>query len=113
MGTVLEFPSQRAQGLAYLDTQLRQLLRSKGADDELVNFAAEQLTKTYASLTESEQYRFAIQLPPTINEADSAHLYHEIETGLEGIRAENHALMIELIAQLVLTKVQLFQHERD
>jgi hypothetical protein len=48
-----------------------------------------------------------------MNEADSSHLYSEIEAGLRGIRAENHALMIELVAQLVLTKVQLFQHERD
>ena len=113
MGTVLEFPSQQAQGLAYLDKQLRQLLRSKGADDELIDFAAEQLTKTYATLTETEQYQFSVQLPPDMNEAESSHLYREIETGLQGIRAENHALMIELVAQLVLTKVQLFQHERD
>jgi hypothetical protein len=113
VGPVLEFPSQQAQGLAYLDKQLRQLLATKGADDELIDFAAKQLTKTYAALSESEQYQFSVQLPPDMNEADSAHLYSEIETGLRGIRTENHALMIELVAQLVLTKVQLFQHERD
>ena len=113
MGTILEFPSQQAQGLAYLDKQLRQLLRSKGADDQLIDFAAEQLTKTYAALTETEQYQFSVQLPPDMSEADSSHLASEIETGLQGIRAENHALMIELVAQLVLTKVQLFQAERD
>ena len=113
MGTLLEFPSQQAQGLAYLDQQLRQLLHSKGADDELINFAAQQLTKTYATLSESEQYRFSIQLPAGITKADSEQLQRDIESGLEGIRAENHALMIELIAQLVLAKVQLFQHERD
>ena len=113
MGKVLEFPSQQVQGLAYLDTQLRKLLVSKGADPLLIDFAAQQLTQTYAQLSESEQYSFSIQLPPDVNDADGEALYHQINTGLEGIRAENHALMIKLVAQLVLTKVRLFQHERE
>ena len=113
MGKVLEFPSQQAQGLAYLDGQLRKLLASKGADQPLVDFAADQLTRTYAELSESEQYSFSIQLPPNMTDDDSERLNQQINTGLEGIRTENHALMIKLVAQLVLTKVQLFQHERD
>ncbi len=112
MGKVLEFPSQQAQGLAYLDTQLRNLLANKGADQPLIDFAADQLTRTYAELSESEQYSFSIQLPPSISDADSEALNQQINTGLEGIRAENHALMIKLVAQLVLAKVQLFQRER-
>lgn len=113
MGKVLEFPSQQAQGLAYLDTQLRNLLASKGADQKLIDFAAKVLTQTYAELSESEQYSFSIQLPVGISENDSAALNQQINTGLEGIRAESHALMVRLVAQLVLTKLQLFQHERD
>ena len=113
MGKVLEFPSQQVQGLAYLDAQLRALLASKGADQPLIDFAAEQLTRTYAELSESEQYSFSIQLPQGVNDADSEALNQQINTGLEGIRAENHALMIKLVAQLVLAKVQLFQHERE
>ncbi len=113
MAKVLEFPSQQVQGLAYLDTQLRTLLASKGADQALIDFAAGQLTRSYAELSESEQYSFSIALPAGINDADSEALNQQINTGLEGIRAENHALMIKLVAQLVLTKVQLFQHERE
>jgi len=113
MGKILEFPSQQAQGLAYLDSQLRKLLASKGADQQLIDFAADQLTRTYAELSESEQYRFSIQLPPGISEEESGELNKQVATGLEGIRAENHALMIKLVAQLVLAKVKLFQHERD
>lgn len=113
MGKVLEFPSRQVQGLAYLDGQLRKLLASKDADQTLIDFAAEQLTRTYAQLSESEQYSFSIQLPPGIDDADSEDLNQQINTGLEGIRVENHALMVKLVAQLVLTKVQLFQHERE
>ncbi len=113
MGKVLEFPSQQAQGMAYLDTQLRNLLASKGADQKLIDFAAKVLTQTYAELSQSEQYSFSIALPAGISEKDSAELNRQINTGLEGIRAESHALMVRLVAQLVLTKLQLFQHERD
>ena len=32
MGDILEFPSQQAQGLAYLERQLREMLAARGAD---------------------------------------------------------------------------------
>ncbi len=63
MGDILEFPSQRAQGLAFLDREVRQLLEAKGADAALVEFAAAQLTGIYAQLSEAEQYHFSLHLP--------------------------------------------------
>lgn len=112
MGEILEFPSQQAQGLAFLDRQLRALLASKGADEQLIDFAAGQLTRVYAQLSESEQYSFSVELPESIGHEDRGKLYQQINAGLEGIRAENHTLMVKLIAQLVLAEVRLFQHER-
>ena len=112
MGEILEFPSQQAQGLAFLDRQLRALLAAKGADEQLVDFAANQLTRVYAQLSESEQYSFSVELPDSIGHEDKDKLYRQITTGLEGIRKENHSLMVNLIAQLVLAEVRLFQHER-
>ena len=112
MGEILEFPCQQAQGLAYLDRQLRALLRSKGADEQLIDFAARQLTGIYAELSESEQYSFSVELPEQFSAADRDHLYRQINTGLAGIRKENHALMVKLVAQLVLAEVRLYQHER-
>ncbi|CAA0122075.1 Uncharacterised protein [Halioglobus japonicus] len=112
MGDILEFPSQQAQGLAYLDRQLRVLLTAKGADEQLVDFAANQLTDMYAQLSESERYGFTVDLPAHLNEEERDSLYHQINAGLEGIRKENHALLVGMLAQLVLTQVRLFQHER-
>ena len=112
MGEILEFPSQQAQGLAYLDQQLRELLVSKGADERLIDFAASQLTAIYAQLGESEQYSFSVELPEQLSETQGAGLYQQINDGLEGIRKENHALLVKLVAQLVLAEVRLFQHER-
>jgi hypothetical protein len=112
MGDILEFPSQRTQGLAFLDRQLRDLLTAKGADDQLVDFAARQLTSIYTQLSELEQYSFTVELPAQLGAQESADLYRQISAGLEGIRKENHALLIQMVAQLVLAKVRLFQHER-
>jgi hypothetical protein len=112
MGEILEFPSRQAQGLAFLDRELRALLAARGADQHLIDFAVSQLTRTYAQLSESEQYSFTVELPASIDPADRDALYRQINTGLEGIRKENHALMIQLIARLVLAEVRLFQRER-
>jgi hypothetical protein len=112
MGDILEFPSQRTQGLVFLDRQLRELLTARGADDQLVDFAARQLTDMYAQLSESEQYSFTVELPTHLTDQESASLNRQIKAGLEGVRKENHAVLVKMMAQLVLAKVRLFQHER-
>ena len=113
MGNILEFPSEQAKGLAFLDRQIRQLLTSKGADDELIDFAAQQLTRIYKRIKDSEQYCFGIRLPDGFSEQKRTELKIDIDAGLETIRKENHGLMIELVAQLVLAQVQIFQLQRD
>ncbi len=112
MGDVLEFPSPQAQGLAFLDRQLRQLLATKGADPELIDFAVEQLKRTYTRINSSEQYSFSVQLPEGLSPQARDDLQLQINAGLEGIRQENHRLMLALVAELVLAEVQLFQHRR-
>lgn len=112
MGEILEFPSRQAQGLAFLDRELRSLLAARGADDRLIDFAVSQLTRTYAQLSECEQYSFSVELPDAISTAERDALYGQITAGLEGIRRENHALMVQLVARLVLAELRLFQHER-
>ena len=113
MGDILEFPAARAQGMAFLETQLRDILSRKGADEQLIGFAVEQLVKVYGRINESEQYSFSVQLPDGISDEEKSALQGEITAGLEGVRRNNHALMLELVAQLVLAEVKLFQHQRD
>ena len=113
MGDILEFPSQQTQGLVFLDHQLRELLAAKGADEQLVDFAAKQLTRMYAQLSQSEQYSFTVELPAHLEPEESEKLYRQINDGLEGVRKENHALLVKMVAELVLAQVRLFQHERN
>jgi hypothetical protein len=112
MGEILEFPSRQAQGLAFLDRELRELLTAKGADDQLVSFAAGQLTKMYAQLSQSERYNFTVELPAQLTDEESANLYSQINAGLEGVQKEHHGVLVNMLAQLILAQVRLFQHER-
>ncbi len=112
MGELLEFPSSRVQGLAFLDRKIRELLAARGADQELVDYAARQLTEIYSRVQQAEQYHFSVRLPEGVAEPEATALKVDIEAGLEGIRRENHATALELIAELVLARVQLFQSRR-
>jgi hypothetical protein len=113
MGDVLEFPTPKAQGMAFLESQLRDILSRKGADEQLIAFAVEQLVRVYGRINESEQYSFSVHLPDGLSEAEKDTLHDEINAGLETVRSNNHALLLELVAQLVLAEVKLFQHERS
>ena len=113
MGDVLEFPTSQAQGMAYLENQLRAYLADKGADEALIAYATEQLTSIYGRINNSEDYSFSVRLPEGLTERERSALQGEISEGLEGIRRSNHALMLQLVAELVLAEVKLFQHQRD
>lgn len=113
MGDILEFPSQQTQGLAYLERELRDMLAARGADEPLIDFATGELSRIYKRICESEQYQFSIRLPDAVSSAERDMLQTQINTGLEGIRKENHSLTLELVAELLLAQVRLFQHERN
>ena len=112
MGDVLSFPSTTARGLAYLDRTIRDLLTERGADDELIDFAAAELTRVYRQVSEGESYRLDVRLPDGLDEGQRDALYLEINAGLEALRKENHGLVLDLVAQLVLARVSLFQRNR-
>lgn len=112
MAQILSFPSQRQRKLDYLDQQIRELLAERGADQELIDYAAEQLTTIYSRANQSENYQLDLELPAGISDADVELLTRRLDDGLNDFIQQNHAIMVELVAQLVLTRVQLFQCER-
>ncbi len=113
MAKLIEFPSQRAQGLAFLDQQIRELLRARGADEELIDFAAATVKRVYERSIEAEDYSFQVSLPEGISGDDAEALRQSIFAGVERIRDENHAVVVRLIAELVMAEVRMFQASRD
>jgi hypothetical protein len=110
---VIEFPSRRAQGLAFLDQQIRQLLADRGADEELIDFAADTVKRIYERSSDAENYSFSVALPDGISDGDAEALRESIREGVEHLRDENHAVVIRLIAELVMAEVRMFQANRD
>ena len=113
MASIIEFPSQRAQGLAFLDQQVRRLLAERGADKALIDFAAETTRRVYERSVEAENYSFSVTLPESISDNDAQALRDSIREGVERIRDENHAVLVRLIAELVMAEVRMFQASRD
>lgn len=112
MADILEFPSRRAQGLTFLERELRKLLAQKGADQALIDFAAGELTTLYEELVGAEQYQLHVALPEGLSGHQRDALYREINEGLGRVQRDNHTLLVGLVARLVLTRLQLFQHQR-
>lgn len=113
MAQVLEFPSRQVQGLSYLESQLRELLKRKGADQALMDYAVTTVREIYQQHANAENYSFALELPQDTDEALAQLLQTRIADGIAGIRAENHVIIVRLIAELALAKVQLYQRDRD
>jgi hypothetical protein len=113
MAAILQFPSQQVQGLAYLEEQLRDLLLARGADQELIDFAARTVSDVYQRNAQAENYDFSLALPAGIDESSAEQLQEGIQAGIVGIRTENHAIIVRLIAELVLAEVKIFQYQRD
>jgi hypothetical protein len=99
--------------MAFLEDQIREMLRARGADRELEDFAAAAVRDLYQQHVEAENYRFSLTLPDSISPDDAEQLRRDIQSGLESMREDNHAIVVRLIAELVLARVRIFQQERS
>lgn len=113
MATILEFPSRQMLGLSFLEDQIRELLAAKGADEELMEFAAVTVKDIYQRYATAENYSFSLELPGDISTASTEQLQRDVQAGIEQVRAENHAIIVRLIAELTLAQVTRFQLQRD
>lgn len=112
MSEVLEFPSRESRAYAFLEQQLTELLRAKGADDPLVAFATQTLREVYSELADDSQFGFSIDLPAETTVDEARRLQIQIGEGIDAMRREHHDTLVKLAARLVLTKMQLFQQQR-
>jgi hypothetical protein len=110
---ILEFPTQAAQGFSYLERRLEEMLAAKGADEELVGFATRTVREIYETSVEEENYTVSLALPEGISAAAADQLQADIQTAIESLRRENHALVVRLVAELALAHLKLFQYERN
>ena len=113
MAEILEFPTREQQAVAFLEEQLTQMLRGKGADDKLINHAIASLTDVYAELQRDSDCHFEVRLPEQLSLDEAQRLQEDIGAGIEQLRKTHHDLTLKLAARLVLMELKLFQHERS
>ena len=109
MAKILDFPSARIQGLSFLQNEVKHLLEQKGAGTDLQEFAAATVKDIYQRHVSAATTPFELRLPESIAAADASQLETQIATNLAALQAENHAVVVRLIAELTLTEVKLFQ----
>ena len=113
MANILEFPTREKQAFSFLREQLSHLLRSKGADQTLIDFAIASLTDAYGELQKESDCHFEVRLPSQMTEHEASRLQEDIGAGIEQLRKEHHDLTLRLAARLMLTELRLFQRERE
>jgi phage terminase Nu1 subunit (DNA packaging protein) len=112
MAEIVQFPTRQRQAFDFLERELAALLRSKGADEALIDYAITTLTEVYDELQRKSDCQFQVRLPPSLSKREADQLRRDISSGIEKLRREQHDLTLKLAARLVLTELRLFQHER-
>ena len=112
MSDILEFPTREKQAFSFLQEQLSQLLRSKGADQTLIDFAIASLTDACGELQTESDCDFEVRLPSQMTEQEASRLQEDIGAGIEQLRKAHHDLTLRLAARLMLAELRLFQRER-
>ncbi len=113
MASILQFPSNELKGLSFLEQQVRALLAQRGADEQLIDFAASTLRDVYERHSQAENYSVELQLPGQLSQQEAEDLAASVQSAMEDVRNENHAIMVRLIAELVMAEVKNFQCQRE
>lgn len=112
MTEVLEFPTREVQAFTFLERELRGMLAARGADEATIKFAIEALTSAYSDVQDNTDFSFSVDLPSPLTHDQAARLQQQISEGVDALRAHHHSLVLKLTAQLLLTQLKLYQHER-
>jgi len=109
MGKVIKFPSKEAQGMAYLETGINDLMALTGENADTVNITIETLKDVYRKYGNMGKQHFSLKLPPYITDEHIRLISQQITSGIQMLNEEHAKIINRLAAELVLTKVQLHQ----
>lgn len=109
MGKVIELPSKAAQGMAFLDAEIRKLMSEKGESEEAVELALSTLKDVYSRYEEIGNQGFAVKLPAQLNEEEVSDIRSQIELGIAKLTEEHRHIINLLAAELVMTKLALLK----
>ncbi len=113
MGDVIDLPSRAEQGLAFLETEIRKLMTEQGESEAAIKIALQTLKDVYQRYGELGKQSFTLSLPTSMNDTDKEHIREQINQGLQMIIEHHSHMLNRLAAELVITKVKLFELQQS
>ena len=89
MAELLEFPTREKQAFLFLQQELARLLKAKGADDALIDYAITSLTDVYGELQRESDCHFEVRLPSRLSQEEALRLQQDVAAGVEQLRQEH------------------------
>ena len=110
MATIIEFPGNLSRQ-SQTEGELRQMLKGIGADDELVEYAAQRFRLLQSN--QREISRIQLSFINSIDQAELKNIGDQIEASLKMIDERYLNLLSSLKSQLLFAEIKLFQYERE
>lgn len=110
MTKIIDLASYREK--VFVSDELSSLLRSKGADDELVQFAVQRQKELWQRHETLGKYGFEISLEAAMSNTNRETLVSQIQSGVEQVKSKLLSENYQLMAELLLAEIKLFQYQR-
>ena len=111
MGDVIDLPSRAQQGMEFLETEIRKLMAARGESEAATEIALQTLKDVYSRYGEVGKHSFQIKLPPDLSEHQIQNIHAQVLAGIQLLTEEHSHIINRLAAELVMTKVKLFELE--
>jgi len=109
MGEVIKFPSNAQQGMAYLEDGIRELMLSRGENEETINITMDILKDVYRQYGDIGKQYFQLKLPPYLKDEHIQLISQQVTEGIQMLNKEHARMINKLASELVLTKLKLYQ----
>ncbi len=113
MGEIIDLPSKAAQGMAFLEREIRRIMADSGETEAATNIAIQTLKEVYGRYGDFATKSFSVILPDSIKPDEQTAIQAQIEQGIALLNHEHGHLINQLAAELVLTKIQLNAYTSD
>lgn len=99
--------------MSFLEDEIRKLMAEKGESEEATRIALETLKDVYSRYCDIGKKSFSLQLPPSLSEEQVQAIQEQVLDGIHLLTEEHSHMLNRLAAELVLTKIQLFNLLKD
>ena len=109
MGDVIDFPSNAQKGMTFLENGIRDLLSSKGENEESIEITLEILKDVYEKYGDIGKQSFHLKLPSYLEIEHIEFISQQVTEGVQMLNKEHAKVINKLASELILTKLHLYR----